>query len=91
MEYIYIKREGDLETLKDQVKAFETYSNEELVAAYNKEAICGITGVHAQALYLISLGHVFLKRFHKSPINLENNELRLGSQIEQSGDTFEYI
>lgn len=91
MEYIYIKREGDLETIKDQVKVFETYSSEELVAVYNKQAKCGITGVHAQALYLISLGHVFLKKFHKSPINLENNVLTLGSQIKQSGDAFEYI
>jgi hypothetical protein len=91
MEYIYIKREGDLETLKERVKNFEAISNEELIDAYNKQAKCGITGVHAQALYLMSMGHVFFKRFGTSPIYMENNLLGMKGQIILINGEFEFI
>ena len=91
MEYIYIKRESDLERLKEGVRNFESFSDEDLITAYNKQARCGITGVHSQALYLMAMGHVFLKRFGKSPIYMENNVLGMRGQIKLSGETFEYI
>jgi hypothetical protein len=91
MEYIYIRREGDLEILHERVKTFQSFTYEELIAAYNTQAKCGITGVHAQALYLMSMGHVFLKRFGISPIYMENNVLGIKGQIKPSDDKFEFI
>jgi hypothetical protein len=91
MEYIYIRIEGDMQTLTEHVKEFGACSNEDLILSYNKQARCGITGVHSQALYLISMGHVFLKRFGKSPISLEENVLDIKGQIKLVGETFEYI
>jgi hypothetical protein len=91
MEYIYIRRKSDLEILHERVKTFQSFTNEELITAYNTQAKCGITGVHTQALYLMSMGHVFLKRFGKSPIYMENNVLGMRGQIKLSGDTFEYV
>jgi hypothetical protein len=90
MEFIYIRREGDIEILQEKIKVFQSYTDEELTEAYNQQAKCGITGVHSQALYLMSLGHVFLKRFGKSPIYLKSNVLGMHGQIKLSGDSFEY-
>jgi hypothetical protein len=91
MEYIYIRREGDMPTITEKAKEFEASNNNSLISDYNKQSRCGITGVHAQALYLMSMGHVFLKRFGKSPIYMENNVLGMRGQIKLSGDTFEYV
>jgi len=91
MEYIYIRREGDIEILQEKVKSFQTFTNVELIEAYNQQAKCGITGVHSQALYLMSLGHVFLKRFGSSPITLKNNVLEIKGQIISSGDTYVHV
>ena len=55
MEYILINREGDAKIIADYKTSFETYTLKELVKAYNKEAKCGIVGVHRQALYLAAL------------------------------------
>jgi hypothetical protein len=91
MEYIYIQRRGDTETITESINGFATISNESLIDDYNKQFKCGITGVHAQALYLMAMGHVFLKRFGKSPIYMEDNVLGMRDQIKLSGDTFEYV
>jgi len=91
MEYVYIRREGDKETIDDRVKGFEGCSNESLIEDYNKQSKCGITGIHAQALYLMAMGHVFFKRFGRSPIYMENNVLGMKEQIKLVGDTFEYV
>ena len=56
MEYILINREGDAKIIADYKTSFETYTLKELVKAYNKEAKCGIVGVHRQALYYLPLG-----------------------------------
>jgi hypothetical protein len=91
MEYLYIKRAGDKETIADNVNWFEARSNESLIEDYNKQSKCGITGVHEQALFLMAMGHVFFKRFGKSPIYMENNFLGMKEQIKLVGDTFEYV
>ena len=51
MEYILINREGDAKIIADYKTSFETYTLQKLVDTYNKEAACGIVGVHRQALY----------------------------------------
>jgi len=52
MEYILINREGDAKIIADYKTSFETYTLQKLVDAYNKEAACGIVGVHRQAFTL---------------------------------------
>ena len=90
MEYVYIGMKGDSETITGKVKVFDSYSNDSLIADYNKQSKCGITGVRGQALYLMAMGHVFFKRFSKSPIYMENNVLGMRGQIKLSGEIFEY-
>lgn len=82
---------GDVELIADKVKGFESSSNESLIEDYNKQSKCGITGVRGQALYLMAMGHVFFKRFGKSPIYMENNVLGMKEQIKLSRKTFEYV
>ena len=50
MEYIYIKNEHNQAHIDRFKKRLEAMTLEELVQAYNKEAKCGIVGVHMQAL-----------------------------------------
>ena len=68
MEYIYIKSEHNQAHIDRFKKRLETISLEELVQAYNKEAKCGIVGVHMQALYLIALRQEFRERLTESPV-----------------------
>ena len=70
MEYILINREGDAKFIADYKKSFKTYTLKELVKAYNKEAKCGIVGVHRQALYLSALRQEFKERLKESPVYL---------------------
>jgi hypothetical protein len=91
MIFIYIRHDGDTQTLTENVKRFEAHSNEDFISAYNRQAKCGIIGVHGQALLLMAMGHVFLKRFGKSPISLEENVLDIRGEIKLVGETFEYI
>ena len=62
MEYIYLSNVNDQEHIANYKKSFEAKTLKELVAAYNKEAKCGIVGVHQQALYLIALRQEFRER-----------------------------
>ncbi|WP_242094334.1 hypothetical protein [Aestuariivivens sediminicola] len=68
MEYVYYPRDDDEKIISEYKHMFELKTLEELVKAYNKEAKCGIVGVHRQALYLIALRKEFLERFGESPI-----------------------
>ncbi|MDX9948057.1 MAG: hypothetical protein RBS38_11890 [Bacteroidales bacterium] len=91
MEYVYIRQEGDPATLKKYVQEMHDSGNEDLIAAYNRQAEIGITGVHSQALYIMSLGHVFLKRFGISPVTMENNILEMKGLIKATKNSFEFI
>jgi len=81
MEYILINREGDAKIIADYKTSFETYTLKELVKAYNKEAKCGIVGVHRQALYLAALRQEFKERLKESPIYLLDHVLGLVGPI----------
>jgi hypothetical protein len=81
MEYILINREGDAKIIADYKTSFETYTLEELVEAYNKEARCGIVGVHRQALYLSGLQQEFKERLKESPVYLIEHVLGLVGPI----------
>ena len=55
MEYIYLSNVNDQEHIANYKTSFETYTQKELVAAYNKEAKCGIVGVQVVLLEEIIL------------------------------------
>ena len=82
MEYIYIKNEHNQGHIDRFKKRMEAMTLEELVQAYNKEAKCGIVGVHMQALYLVALKEVFRERLRESPVYLLEHILGLVGPIE---------
>ena len=82
MEYIYIKNEHNQGHIDRFKKRMEAMTLEELVQAYNKEAKCGIVGVHMQALYLIALRQEFKERLTESPVYLLEHILGLVGPIE---------
>ncbi len=82
MEYIYIKSEHNQAHINRFKKRLEAMTLEELVQAYNKEAKCGILGVHMQALYLVALKEEFRERLRESPLYLLEHILGLVGPIE---------
>lgn len=82
MEYIYLSNVNDQEHIANYKTSFETYTQKELVAAYNKEAKCGIVGVRQQALYLIALRQEFRERLTESPVYLLEHVLGILGPIE---------
>ena len=82
MEYIYIKSEHNQAHIDRFKKRLEAMTLEELVQAYNKEAKCGIVGVHMQALYLVALKEEFRERLQESPVYLLEHVLGLVGPIE---------
>ena len=82
MEYIYLSNVNDQEHIANYKKSFEAKTLKELVAAYNKEAKCGIVGVRQQALYLIALRQEFRERLTESPVYLLEHVLGLVGPIE---------
>lgn len=71
MEHIHVQRAGDAEVIREYEATFRAKTNEELIADYEQQRRCGITGVHRQALYLIALRTVMKERFQDSPIEFE--------------------
>ena len=73
MTAVYLFRTGDIEFIRTKTSYLIAISNEELISSYKREAKMGIVGVRAQMLHIIALHQVFLKRFKKSPIKIEEN------------------
>lgn len=73
MTAVYLCRTGDIEFIRTKTSYLIAISNEELISSYNREAKMGIVGVRAQMLHIIALHQVFIKRFKKSPIKIEEN------------------
>ena len=91
MEYIYIKNEHNQAHIDRFKKRLEAMTLEELVQAYNKEAKCGIVGVHMQALYLVALKEEFRERLRESPVYLLEHVLGLVGPIEVVDGSFKVI
>jgi len=92
VEHLYISRKGDYEIIIDYKRLLEEKSIEELGAAYNREANCGIVGAHRQALYLIALRQEFIERLGESPIYVIDNMLiGLVGEIKLEGNSIKII
>jgi hypothetical protein len=72
MKHVFIPREGDKERFFEYESHFRECSDQELNEAYQRQARCGMTGVHAQAVYLLALKEVMEERFGESPVTLED-------------------
>ncbi len=85
----------DIETINTYVEQLRSYNNEELVNAYNRESKMGIVGVKRQALFLVALNHVFIKKLKKSPLLKEDfdqtHSIGINGQITLIGDDWEFI
>lgn len=72
MKYVFISRRGDKEQFQSFFKFLKNLKDEELIKHYNREAGMGIVGVHAQAIKLLALRRVFMERFGKTPVIIED-------------------
>ena len=73
MKYVFISRKGDQEVFKKFYRDLKDLPNETLLDQYNRQVDIGIVGVHAQALKLLALRKVFLDRYGKSPVLIEDD------------------
>lgn len=72
MKHVFTSREGDKEQFLKNFERIQKLSDHQLIEKYNAAVKTGIVGVHAQALHLLAMRKVFLKRFGKSPISIED-------------------
>ena len=75
MKYVYQRAKHDEAIIREYKERLSKDSLDALVEKYNREARCGIGGVHRQALYLIALRKEFLERLEQSPIAIEDRKI----------------
>ena len=73
MDFVYVNRQGDLETVNNYKKELKKLPLSKLIEKYNREARMGIVGVHQQGLFIIALHFEFIRRIENSPIKFEGN------------------
>jgi hypothetical protein len=87
LKYVYGKHDGDKNVIDEYRSILKKNTIDELVDKFNKQARCGIVGVHRQALFLYALRMEFLERLEQSPITIENERiLDLSGEIELIDD-----
>jgi hypothetical protein len=92
MEYMLIVREGFKEQVEKNMLEIEKFTNEELVQAYNRQVKMGIVAVYAQAVYLLSMRYVFLARFEKSPVCINDRIiLKLSGSVKLKDQLLYYL
>ena len=92
MEYMLLIREGFREEVEKNMLAIEKFTNEELVQAYNRSVKIGILAAYGQAVYLVSMRYVFLARFKKSPVLINDKIiLKLSGLVKLENDVLFYL
>jgi RNase P/RNase MRP subunit POP5 len=92
MEYMLIVREGFREEVEKNMLAIGKFTNEELVHAYNRNVKIGIVAAYAQAVYLVSMRYVFLERFKKSPVLINDKIiLKLSGMVKLDNELLFYL
>ena len=92
MKHIYIRREGDRDSIIKNYSHYSKLNNSELIQAYNKQVKCGIVGAHAQALDIIALRKAFLERFNKSPVTIEDEIIiGLSGKIREAKNSYYHM
>lgn len=72
MKYVFTSHPQQDELLDNFRNRFRAYSDTELIEAYNRECRIGITGVRAQAMYLMALHQESHNRFGESPVHVKD-------------------
>jgi hypothetical protein len=70
MKHVFTSRKGDQELFSGYYTRFLALSDQELLDSYTRQVRTGLTGVHAQAVYLLALRKVMKERFGESPVTL---------------------
>ena len=92
MEYMLLIREGFREEVEKNMLAIGKFMNEELVQAYNRSVKIGIVAAYGQAVYLVSMRYVFLERFQKSPVLInDGNILKLSGLVKLENELLFYL
>jgi hypothetical protein len=92
MEYMLLIREGFREEVEKNMLAIEKFTNEELVQAYNRSVKIGILAAYGQAVYLVSMRYVFLERFQKSPVLINDKIiLKLSGMVKLENELLFYL
>lgn len=78
MKHVITARQGDQKLFSAFYDRLTALSDEKLIEAYYREVNLGITGVHAQAVYVLALRKVMKERFGKNFIAADGEVLDLG-------------
>ncbi len=77
MKHVFTSREGDQKLFLEFYERLKELSDEKLIEAYYREIRIGMTGVHAQAVYVLALRKLMKGRFGKRVISLEGGVIDL--------------
>jgi hypothetical protein len=77
MKHVFTSREGDQNQFLEYYDRLKELSDERLIKTYYMEVKVGMTGVHAQAVYVLALRKVMKDRFGKDFISFEGGALDL--------------
>lgn len=78
MKHVFSSGKGDQKLLLEFYDSLKDLTDERLIEAYHKQMRLGMTGVHAQAVYVLALRKVMKDRFGKDFISFEEGVLGLG-------------
>jgi hypothetical protein len=78
MKHVFTSGEGDQKLFLKYYDSLKNLNDKRLIEAYHREMRIGMTGVHAQAVYVLALRKVMKDRFGKDIISFEGGVLDLG-------------
>jgi len=78
MKHVFTSGKGDQKLFLEFYDSLKDLTDESLIEAYHKQMRLGMTGVHAQAVYVLALRKVMKDRFGKDFISFEGGVLDLG-------------
>jgi len=78
MKHVFTSGEGDQKLFLEFYDRLKNLNDEGLIEAYHRQMRLGMTGVHAQAVYVLALKKVMKGRFGKDFIPLEGGVIDLG-------------
>lgn len=78
MKHVFTSWEGDQELFLTYYDRLKALNDEGLIEAYHRQMKLGMTGVHAQAVYVLALKKVMKDRFGKDFIPVAGGIIDLG-------------
>ena len=78
MKHVFTSGEGDQKQFLEFYDRLKDLNDEKLIEAYYRQMRLGMTGVHAQAVYVLALRKVMKDRFGKDFISFERGMIDLG-------------